>query len=214
MKALAGNIAHELRTPLATIRMDAQSARPYLPDDLKDNIVNTVNHANIIIDMLLANLRSQPFAHNNFRHYSVNQCIQKALDSYPFQKDERKKLNFKSGPDFYFFGSDTLLIYVLYNLIKNALYSIARAMKGSIEVWLELHENGGILHFRDTGTGIAEKELPRIFDDFYSNKPNSVGNGLGLGFCSRVMTSFGGNIKATSLEGEYCEFILFFPEDN
>jgi signal transduction histidine kinase len=212
MKAVAGNIAHELRTPLATIRMDAQSARPFLPEELQDNIINTVHHANIIIDMLLANLRSQSVNHNDFQVHSMNQCIQKALDSYPFQKGEPEKITFHKDDDFNFYGSDTLLVYVLYNLLKNSLYSIARAMKGNIEIRIEPHDQGGTLYFRDTGTGITDQELPRIFEDFYSSKPNSVGNGLGLGFCARVMNSFGGRIEANSIEGEYCEFVLFFPE--
>jgi len=212
MKALAGNIAHELRTPLATIRMDAQSARPHLPAELQDNIINTVHQANIIIDMLLANLRAETINNQDFQNYSINNCIHKALSSYPFQKGEREIIHFDDSSDTGFYGSDSMLIYVIYNLLKNALYSIARAMKGHVEIWQEQHDNGTTLHFRDTGGGIPADQLPYIFEDFYSNKPNSVGNGLGLGFCDRVMRSFGGSIVARSEEGEYCEFVLFFPD--
>ncbi len=211
LKALAGNIAHELRTPLATIRMDAQTARPYLPEELKDNIINTVHHANIIIDMLLANLRPEAISHKNFVMLSTSECINRALTTYPFRRGEREKVTLQIDEDFRFRGSETMLIYVIYNLLKNALYSIARAMKGDIVIRLQAGEDGNRIYFRDTGTGIPEQELPRIFDDFYTSKPSSVGNGLGLGFCVRVMDSFGGHIEVNSVENEFCEFRLFFP---
>lgn len=212
MKALAGTIAHELRTPLATIRMDAQSARPHLPAELQDNIINTVHQTNIIIDMLLANLRAESINNHDFKSHSLNSCVRRALSSYPFQKGERQLVNFDESIDSNFYGSDSMLVYVIYNLLKNALYSMARAMKGHIEIWQVRHDNGTALHFKDTGGGIPEDQLPYIFEDFYSSKPNSVGNGLGLGFCNRVMRSFGGSITANSIEGEYCEFVLFFPD--
>ena len=47
--------------------------------------------------------------------------------------------------------------------------------------------------------------------DFFSTKPDSAGNGLGLGFCERAMNSFNGSINVNSIEGEFTEFILFFP---
>lgn len=212
MKALAGNIAHELRTPLATIRMDAQSARPYLPEELRDNITNTVHQASIIIDMLLTNLKPDPVNQDDFQIYSMRDCVHKALTTYPFQKGDYEKVKFDDSTDFTFFGSETMMVYTIYNLMKNSLYSIARAMKGHVEIQLEHNEWGGVLYFRDTGSGIPAKDLPNIFEDFYTSKPSSVGNGLGLGFCVRVMDNLGGTIEVKSVEGDYCEFILSFPE--
>lgn len=211
LKSLAANIAHELRTPLATIRMDAKSAKAHPSSNLLDNIISTVDHANIIINMLLTNLRSDAVNNSNFRIHSAEKCIQNALSNYPFQRNDKKRINFSNKLDFQFLGSDTMLIYVIYNLLNNSLYFIAKAMKGNIEIWLEHNDNANLIHFRDTGSGIPKDELPYIFNDFFSSKPNGVGNGLGLGFCDRVMNNFGGSIEVSSTEGMFTEFILSFP---
>jgi len=211
LKSLAENIAHELRTPLAIIQMDAKSAKSQSSPYLLDNIINTANHANFIINMLLTNLRSSIIDAADFKIYAAKDCINKALDTYPFQKDERKHIVYNNNIDFYFRGSDIMLIYIIYNLISNALYFIAKAEKGNIEIWLEHSDNINLIHFRDTGSGIPEDELQHVFNDFYSSKPEGVGNGLGLGFCGRVMNSFGGSIEVSSSENKFTHFILSFP---
>ncbi|MFW2372261.1 MAG: ATP-binding protein [Gammaproteobacteria bacterium] len=211
LKTLAANIAHELRTPLATIQMDAKSAKSQATPYLLDNIINTTQHANIIINMLLANLRSKEIDTEDFQTYSANYCIHQALESYPFHKDEKMCISYKESLDFDFRGSDTMLIYVIYNLLNNALYFIAKATKGNIEIWLDHSHNTNYIHFKDTGSGIPKHKLQYIFNDFYSSKPDGVGNGLGLGFCDRAMNSFGGSIEVNSIEDQYTHFTLSFP---
>ena len=63
---------------------------------------------------------------------------------------------------------------------------------------------------RDTGPGIPASKKDKIFDDFYTSGKES-GIGLGLSFCKRVLTSFGGQIVCNSKENEWTEFILHFP---
>ncbi|MBI3187560.1 MAG: HAMP domain-containing histidine kinase, partial [Gammaproteobacteria bacterium] len=184
---------------------------PYIPNNISNNIIKTVRQANFTIDMLLANLRSEKPDSKDYGIFSIRSCIHEAISTYPFQKGEKEKVTFRESPDFDFHGSDVLFIYVIYNLLKNALYSISRAMKGHIEIWIDLEDNTSRLHFRDTGSGISKQDLPYVFDNFYSSKPAGVGHGLGLAFCDRVMNSFGGSIELDSQEGGYCEFILRFP---
>lgn len=211
LKALAGNIAHELRTPLATIQMDAKSLKSTHTPQLLDNIIKTVHQTNTIIDIILANLRSDVSKTNNHEIYSAKKCINTALENYPFKKGERENIILKDDQDFNFFGSETMLIYVIYNLLRNSLFSIAKATKGNIEIQLEHNKSMNIIRFKDTGTGISQHQLPHIFDDFYSSKPDGIGTGLGLGFCDRVMNSFDGYIEVSSKEDEFTEVKLYFP---
>ena len=141
LKTLAANIAHELRTPLATIQMDAKSAKSQPSDYLMDNIISTTQQTNTIINMLLSNLRTKEINSEDFQIHSANYTIHKALDSYPFKSHEKKLISYKEDIDFQFLGSDTMLIYVIYNLLNNAFYFITKAMKGNIEIWLEHNDN-------------------------------------------------------------------------
>src|SRR5207248_1330446 len=109
-------------------------------------------------------------------------------------------------------GQKVLTIHILFNLLKNAIYYIRTAHEGDIHIWLELGKKHNKLHFRDTGKGISADILPKIFDLFFSKTYH--GSGIGLAFCKMVMQSYGGNIECDSVEGEFAEFILNFPNPN
>jgi two-component system CAI-1 autoinducer sensor kinase/phosphatase CqsS len=119
-----------------------------------------------------------------------------------------------NGADFKFLGIELLMVHVLFNLIKNSLYYIAKAGKGRIFISVDKSPSGNLLIFRDTGSGVPPEILPNIFTQFYSWSPdndNRVGAGIGLAFCRSVMTSFNGSIHCKSQLGEYTEFTLTFP---
>jgi two-component system CAI-1 autoinducer sensor kinase/phosphatase CqsS len=143
----------------------------------------------------------------------MRECVQRAIDRYPFSSEsERSLVEVAPGPDFRFRGSDVLLMHVLFNLMKNALYHIAHAGKGEIFIWLEpntVAENR--LFFMDTGQGIHPALLPRIFDRFFTSMETGRGSGIGLSFCRMVMEGFDGHIACESVHGEFTRFILSFP---
>jgi two-component system CAI-1 autoinducer sensor kinase/phosphatase CqsS len=143
------------------------------------------------------------------------QCIETALQRFPFATDqERERVVWNNETDFKFRGIELLMVHVLFNLIKNSLYHIAKAGKGRIFIHAEQVLTGNKLFFRDTGSGVPSDVLPHIFTQFYSWSPDNdkqVGAGIGLAFCSSVMTSFSGHIHCESQLGEYTEFILSFP---
>ena len=112
--------------------------------------------------------------------------------------------------DFSFKGDELLMIHLLFNLLKNALYYIKVAGKGDIHIWCDQNEKHNILHFKDTGQGIAKKDLPHIFERFFTKTPH--GTGIGLAFCKMVMNSLGGDITCSSHEKEFAEFTLLFPK--
>jgi signal transduction histidine kinase len=142
---------------------------------------------------------------------SIAHCINEALIRYPFDIGEKDLIQWQNKDDFLFRGDELLIIHVLFNLLKNALYYIRVANKGSIFIWLEHGENINTVHFKDTGQGISPKVLPHIFDRFFSRTHH--GTGIGLAFCKLVMQSSGGDIVCLSKEGEFTEFILKFLND-
>lgn len=239
MLATAGSIAHELRTPLLSIRAGASGIANYLPTLLHayqlarqhqlpvtamrgihlstlEGVVSRIDHeatyANAIIDMLLINVREYGSTHQPLVPCSISQCVDMALARYPFSEQERALVTWQHNEDFSFLGVELLAVHVLFNLLKNALRHIGQAGKGHITIHLETSTLWNRLIFKDTGGGIPPEALAHIFMRFYSSSSNSVlGAGIGLAFCRDVMITFGGTIHCNSTHGEYCEFVLTFP---
>lgn len=236
MTAVSASIAHELRTPLASIRFGVHGIQKYLPDiiegyklaqsanlpvkaisqsrmDLLETVLRTLDNemkaANNFIDMLLVKIQPAVSAKSSAT-FSMVHCIQEALDRYPFQGEQRNWIHFSDKPDFEVMGDTLMMIHVLFNLLKNALYYVAaKGKSGNIMISLECGKRYNKLYFRDTGTGIPEAVLPKIFDRFYSKTQH--GAGVGLTFCKMVLRSLGGKIQCKSVEGEYTLFILSLP---
>lgn len=226
-KLISGSIAHEIRTPLATIKstvwnmsnmitelMFAEKSDPKKIEKLKKatNIINKkVDQSNSIINMLLTKLQSIDFEFSDYKTCSAKVCISDALDKFLIPHDVLGKINFNKNNDFSFYGNQVLIEHVLMNLLKNALFFITKADKGVISIWMEKHETCNQIHFNDTGTGISAKIMPHIFDTFFTTE-TSTGTGVGLAFSKMVMQSHQGNIDCLSEEGEYTKFILTFPK--
>lgn len=233
--SLASSIAHEMRTPLATIRLRAWAmarhwpalmslceeaiASGRMPDlspsrfrmfrDSPDVIGHEVDRTNLMIDMLLAPADSRHMDNAGFASHRIVRCVREALDGYVFEPGARRRVLYREDVDFSFHGSNVLVVFILYNLLKNALHAIASVEGGKIEIWAERGSDVNTLFFRDTGTGIAAEHLPRIFDDFYTTK--ATGTGVGLSYCRNAMRSMGGDIECLSREGEFTLFLLRFP---
>ena len=237
LATLSATIAHEMRTPLSGVRASISGVDSTLPELIEGyrfasaeqgerfpaireerlealsqtgpRIRAMVDQANHVIDLLLVNLKEQALERTQFTVCSMADCVEDALHQYPFKRLEREKVSVDVVQDFTFLGVQSLLVYVLFNLLKNALYSIESAGKGSISLRIEATEEGSVLLFEDTGLGIDEKVRPHIFEGFFSTRSN--GTGAGLAFCKRTMQGMGGDIEVTSELGKYTRFTLSFP---
>ena len=234
---VAATMAHEIRTPLATMRNQSRVLARSLPDllagyetavahqlhepalqprqldylsTLADRIDMEITRSSFIVDMMLASARAGALERHDFATHSVRKCVDEALACYPFDGQSRDKVRVREGADFTFFGSDVLLVYVLYNLFKNALHAIAQAGQGEVEIEFISSGKAHQLRVTDTGPGIAHDVLPHVFDPFYSTRQGG-GTGMGLAFCQRVITAFGGKIECESKPGQYTRFSLLFP---
>lgn len=237
--AVGRNIAHELRTPLLGMRGSASALRHHLPDliaahrlaqenglqvtnirpsrlsrleDAARRIEDEISYSNTIIDMLLLSAGQTTLKADEFGHYHAHSAIERALSRYPFKSEDEKSLvSWDGGDNFKYFGSELLLIHILFNLLKNALHSVIEADKGRIYIYTMEGRDKNVIIVRDTGPGIPSSQLKHIFEHFYSSKSIDQGSGIGLSFCKLVMESFSGDISCSSRPGQYTEFTLTFP---
>jgi len=205
IKSLAGSIAHETRNPLSAIKGCCEVVKSNLNEAIEfiDLIAISSNRGLSIIDMILQNIREEEIDKSLFNNLSIASIVELAIKEFAFESEEQKNLiNINLENDFIFKGDKTLMIFVLFNLLKNSLY-----YKAKINIWLD--DGKKCLYFKDNGVGIPADKLRSIFDSFFtSNKKR--GTGLGLPFCKRVMNAFGGDISCKSKEGEGVKFCLQF----
>lgn len=234
--SLASHIAHELSTPLSTIHTAVDNIGTHLPElvqgyrrglensrcdgipeptlellDATPNMVlSLVDRTNMLIRLLLMNAAEDAADRSGYLNFQIRHCVENALRTYPFKKGEATLVRLE-GTGFIVFGSELLLNYVIYNLLKNSLDAIIDARKGEILIRMEPGVTHNRLLFRDTGAGIPQQMLPRVFEEFYSGKGAGRGTGMGLPFCRRVLNAFSGDIECRSRDGEYTELDLTFP---
>ncbi len=238
MTQVSACIAHELRTPLATISMGLHNIKKYFPllrdayneasqanlpipkinaqifkllGDVPASLERVTQSAFLFIDMLLMNLEPDFKPATEHTTFMINQCIAKGLETYPCTEQEKTLIHWAedANHDFVVRGKMLLVKHILYNLIKNSLYYIAKAEKGEIHIWTQKGQKYNTLYFKDTGPGIASELVPKIFDRFFTQ--SEYGAGIGLTYCKMVMESLDGVIHCDSREGEYTLFRLEFP---
>ena len=104
---------------------------------------------------------------------------------------------------------------ILINLFNNAFYSVneKRKLKGEdyepvISVITKRKENKAELIVTDNGMGIPKKIIEKIYQPFFTTKPTGEGTGLGLSLSYDIIKAHQGELKVSSVEGEYAEFTM------
>jgi CheY-like chemotaxis protein len=160
-----------------------------------------------VIAMTLDEVSAKPIDPAQFRYLSAAKTTLKAVEEYGYETEgERHKVQLHVLEDFYFKGNETLYIFVLFNLIKNALYYFKLHPQARLSLTVG---PGCVVNVKDTGPGIPADTLAQLFQAF-STAGKAEGTGLGLAYCQRAMRAFGGDIRCASVLGAYTEFSLQF----
>ncbi|MBC7467711.1 MAG: response regulator [Ramlibacter sp.] len=225
-QALAGSIAHEMRNPLSQIRYNLERMQQALPqpstspepqmlgvrqvDALYRHLAESelaVSRGLQVIAMTLDEVSAKPLDSASFSYLSAADVCRKAVREYGYESDQdRARVSVEVVEDFSFRGDETAYLFVLFNLIKNALFYLPLREDGRVSISVECHR----VRVRDNGPGVPMELLPRMFEPFRS-VGKAGGTGLGLAYCQRVMRAFGGDIACESALGEYTQFTMRLP---
>jgi signal transduction histidine kinase len=219
-KSLVFIVAHELRTPLATIKNCNFVISKYINNNCKSESIiesvslinDTLNDTNLFIDILCKktqNLNDFYLENLQIHNICLKNTIDKAIHSIP--KTYREKISITNYIDeSIIINADShLFTYVIYNLLDNSIAALHTNKFGNIDIRADINDNFISIKFKDNGIGISKIKLNKIFERFFTDKRN--GTGLGLYFCKMAVESMGGSISCSSIEGEYTEFTLNFP---
>lgn len=209
---LASGIAHELNDPLANILGYAQllvktTKEPSQLSDL-ERIVRSSLNAREIVRKLLMFARQMPTVMSKIQ---LNKVIIDALDLLK-SRLEQGKVNVVTdlAEDLPAFTADLSQISQLVtNLTVNAMQAMPRG--GTLTIKTSVNKNDLLFAISDTGTGMTEEVISKIFMPFYTTKPVGVGTGLGLSVVHGIITSHNGKINVTSKVGEGSVFTVTLP---
>lgn len=232
-KSFGAGIAHEMRNPLSALKSSVDLIGSHLPiqyssetkgleipvedvttiKEVLQGADETIRQGNEAIDLLLTSIDQNRVSQTTFTSHSIQDVVEQSLHSYAYKGEAAKRaVSLCVADDFEFFGSDILLKYALYNLLKNALY-YQTGEDFRVKITLSEGDHYNYLYFEDNGVGIEPNKIEHIFEDFYTSGKSSS-YGLGLPFCLRVMTAFGGGIECSSELGKWTHFALEFPKMN
>lgn len=205
---VAYNAAVAANLPIKQIDPEVLTALPQFLSEIQSE----TDAAQSFIDMLLINVKQHQLdSDKEAASCSMTACINMALERYPFRGTQRERVIFEQPTeDFLFRGNELLMVHVFFNLIKNSLYHIAATEYNTGNITIRIHKTDkrNAVSFKDTGVGIARKDLPHIFERFYSRTRH--GSGIGLAFCKMIIKGFGGQISCASVQGQYTEFLMTF----
>jgi signal transduction histidine kinase len=209
MGQLTASIAHEIKQPIATARNNARAALNFLdrsPPDVAEVrealtcVVNDADRANDVVDRIGSLIKKTP---PRKEVVDLNAAV---LEVTALTRGEAVKtgvtVSTQLADDSPRIRCDRVqLQQVMLNLIVNAIQSMSGLEDGDRELHIStvsIDPKGVRVAVRDTGPGLRSQSLPRLFEPFYTTKPD--GMGMGLSICRSIIEAHGGRLWATTCE--------------
>ena len=222
MGQLTASIAHEIKQPIATARNNARAALNFLdksPPDVAEVrealtcIVNDTDRASDVVDRIGSLIKKAP---PRKEVVDLNAAI---LEVTALTRSEAVKTGVTVGTqlagELPRIQCDRVqLQQVMLNLIVNAIQSMSGVEDGNRELHIStvsIEPEGVCVAVRDTGHGLRPESLPRLFEPFYTTKPD--GMGMGLSICRSIIEAHGGRLWATRCEPRGALFQFTIPAD-
>ncbi len=211
-----GNVSHELRTPIFGIQGYLETLLSGAINDKTVNkkfLVKASRHAsnlnNLLNDLIDISMIESGQMRMSFRYFNIREYLEAIVNDLKHLADE-KQIEITIGeikPKLQVFGDKVRLRQVMVNLISNA---VKYTDEGGVKVYVEEEDNEARIVVEDTGIGISESDLSRIFERFYrvdKDRSRSVGGtGLGLAIVKHILEAHTTKIEVESKLGRGSKF--------
>ncbi|CAN5597199.1 heavy metal sensor histidine kinase [soil metagenome] len=216
LSQFSADLAHELRTPIAILRGEAEGAltKTRSSDEYREVIESSLEELqrlSAMIDNLLFLARAETSASFNRREFDGYAALEEIREFYEaVSQDKGVEITCRGEGQVY--AEPVLFRRALINLITNALRFTPAG--GIITVALARRNGGSAVSVCDTGCGISQRNIPNIFNRFFRGDAtrSTQGTGLGLSIVKSIMQIHDGEVSLRSEVEQGTEVTLFFPD--
>lgn len=220
VRRFTADASHELRTPVTVIRAEVEEYLDRVPADgesrlLLHSILEECERLTSLTDRLLVLCREDANVSGCQREpVHLAELVEAAVEMMaPLAEAKQQRMSVTADRTAIAMGQSDRLRDAVQNLLDNAIKYTPSA--GTIQVRVEQHGDDAVVTVCDTGMGIPQEHLPRIFDRFYrvenSRSRTAGGAGLGLSIAQAIVMTHGGRIEVTSTPGKGSTFRIFLP---
>ena len=205
---IAAMVGHDLRGPLQSIKnaIDVLKIKPEMEEKMLKIIEASVHRATRMLEELRHQTRDSPL---NIITLDLEALIQGVIEEAQIPDSVHVSIRLEEGLND--IPVDQMkLRRVLDNLIRNALDAMLEG--GTLTIEAERMDKKIVLKISDTGVGIPEEEIPKLFKPFCSMKPGGLG--LGLAYCKRAVEMHQGKITVNSKTDVGTTFMVTIPVEN
>lgn len=209
---LVQTLAHEVRNPLNNINLSLEQLHHEVSQiddaEMYMEIIqrNSKRISDIITELLNTSRPAEMSLHNKPLQVILDESIAAALDRITLQR-VKLEINYTPSPAYVKADSEKLKLAFL-NVIINAVEAMEEE-KGVLIIGIESDRDSHIVKIRDNGSGIADENLSKLFEPYFTSKRNGLG--LGLAATLNILQAHKGRIEVTSELNKGSQFTITFP---
>ena len=216
------DLVHEIRNPLASLKSASEIISETENKTLRDKLISIISHDVERIERLVTDYSQMlkdeaAISSEQMKELDLKLITRSVVDDYNGVYNSKRgisvKLNTNGSKDYKILGIENRVEQIIANLLDNSI-SFSNDNQ-EIEVELEKAKNGSInLNVIDQGEGFKETDTSKIFNRFYSNRPEKFGehSGLGLNIVKNLVELHNGQIRASNNDDKGAKIEITFPK--
>ena len=221
-KNFSTDLVHEIRNPLASLKSASEIISETSDKDQRDKLIKIISHDVERIERLITDYSQMlkdeaAITYEKMKKIDISLIVKSVVDDFNniYNSTRGIKINLKTNGSnkYYISGIENRIEQIIANLLENSIsFSLDNQ---TIEVEINKDKEGKIfLKVIDQGEGFKENDTEKIFERFYSNRPEKFGqhSGLGLNIVKNLVDLHNGHIRASNNKDKGAKIEIVFPK--